>query len=298
MAELLVFLLITAVVTAATKSGRAAMKNFAASAHTATGWRTPRKALDHYSGRAGEHAGRLTAAAARGSRTAAGGAGRRATAVAGRRWQARGAAGQGGPLIWRTKPRTANNGGRAGGAASTTITGNGPAGTAGADGASRVGNPGAATGQGNSTGSPVGNSPAASAQNASSPAGTETSPGPAISSPTATTAPAGAERRRNRMTTRYALNLEPPQTDGEFLESCVQLGDVLKSLAEEISNWADGLGALNLPQSVLNPLHQVSDGITDAAAGATQAAKAFEDEFEDARDVAARGMHFTGQDAA
>lgn len=100
------------------------------------------------------------------------------------------------------------------------------------------------------------------------------------------------------MTTRYALSLEPPQTDGEFLESCVQLGDVLKSLAEEIASWADGLGALNLPQSVLNPLHQVSDGIADAAAGATQAAKAFEDEFEDARDVAARGMHFTGQDAA
>ena len=100
------------------------------------------------------------------------------------------------------------------------------------------------------------------------------------------------------MTTRYAINLEPPATDGEFLESCVELGDVLKSLAEQISNWADGLGALNLPASVLNPLHQVSEGITDAAAGATQAAKAFEDEFEDARDVAARGMHFTGQDAA
>lgn len=42
----------------------------------------------------------------------------------------------------------------------------------------------------------------------------------------------------------------------------------------------------------------LSEGITDAADGAAKAAAAFENEFEDARDVAARGMHFTGQDAA
>jgi hypothetical protein len=35
-----------------------------------------------------------------------------------------------------------------------------------------------------------------------------------------------------------------------------------------------------------------------AATGAARAAQAFEDEFEDARDVAARGMTITGQDAA
>ena len=100
------------------------------------------------------------------------------------------------------------------------------------------------------------------------------------------------------MTSRYAINLEPPTTDGEFLESCTELGDVLKSLAEQIGNWADGLGSLNLPRTVLDPLHQVSEGITDAAQGASQAALSFADEFEDAREVASRGMHFTGQDAA
>ena len=100
------------------------------------------------------------------------------------------------------------------------------------------------------------------------------------------------------MSTRFAINLEHPTTDGEFLESCVQLGDALKSLADQIEEWADGLSALNLPRSVLNPLHQVSEGITDAADGATQAATAFENEFEDARDVASRGMTITGQDAA
>lgn len=100
------------------------------------------------------------------------------------------------------------------------------------------------------------------------------------------------------MTNRYAINLEPPSTDGEFLESCTHLGDVLKSLAEQISAWSDGLGSLNLPKSVLGPLEKVAEGITEAATGATQSAKAFEDEFEDAREVASRGMHITGQDAS
>jgi hypothetical protein len=301
MAELLVILLITAVVTAATKSGRAAVKNFATSAHKATGWRTPKAALHHYSGRLGALAGRRTATTARSGRKAVARTGRHATAVAGRRWQARQAASAAGPLFWRTRPQTTGNGNNgtapAGNSPTAVVSGTGspiPAGNGSAAGgtnaAGTAGTPAVVSGNGAA--------PADTARQTAPSAGTGTSSGPATPSPTATTAPAGAERRRNRMTTRYALNLEPPQTDGEFLESCVQLGDVLKSLAEEISNWADGLGALNLPQSVLNPLHQVSDGITDAAAGATQAAKAFEDEFEDARDVAARGMHFTGQDAA
>ena len=97
---------------------------------------------------------------------------------------------------------------------------------------------------------------------------------------------------------RYSINLEAPTTDAEFLESCIQLGDVLKSLASEVSDWSEGLSGLHLPTSVLTPLHQLCEGIEEAATGASDAAKAFEDEFEDARDVASRGMHFTGQDAA
>lgn len=111
-------------------------------------------------------------------------------------------------------------------------------------------------------------------------------------------APATVPPRRRNMTARYVINLETPTTDGEFLESAVKIADTLKALAEDIGNWAEGLGALNLPQSVLNPLHQVSEGITEAAQGASQAATNFEAEFEDAREVASRGLHFTGQDAA
>lgn len=55
---------------------------------------------------------------------------------------------------------------------------------------------------------------------------------------------------------RFAVNLERPSTDTEFLESTVQLGDVLKSLAEEVSDWADSLSGLKLPGSVLSPLQR------------------------------------------
>ncbi len=123
-------------------------------------------------------------------------------------------------------------------------------------------------------------------------------PDPAPRPDAATTAPTGAGRKTATMRHRYAINLEPPATDAEFLESCVDLGDVLRSLAEQIGEWADGLSGLNLPQSVLSPLQAVGDGIEEAADGAARAAAAFCDEFEDAREVASRGMHITGQDAA
>jgi hypothetical protein len=276
MAELLAILLIAAVVSAVTKPGR----NFIKSAHKATGWRTPRAALHHYSGRAGHHVGRGFAGAARHGRRGAGLLGRQAASTAGRRWQARWAAGEIAPPVRRTAP---------------PVSGSGDGGNQGMPPlATAVRQPRHRNGVPGLDGSRPDSSPA-SAPTGDQPGNQQTG-APASAVPA--TAPAGAQRKGNSMATRYSLNLEPPTTDGEFLESCVQLGDVLKSLAEEISNWADGLGSLNLPQSVLNPLHQVSDGITDAADGATQAATAFEDEFEDARDVAARGMHFTGQDAA
>lgn len=94
--------------------------------------------------------------------------------------------------------------------------------------------------------------------------------------------------------TSYTIDLDLPATDAEFLASCVQLGDVLAALAGNIGTWADGLDGRDFPPSALNPLQQLGDGITHAASRATQAATAFEDEFQTARQVAARGLHFTG----
>jgi hypothetical protein len=104
-----------------------------------------------------------------------------------------------------------------------------------------------------------------------------------------------AEPGTTRSRTRFAVALAPPATDSEFLDSCARLGEVLESLAGQIGCWADGLGALNLPRSVLTALHQAGDGIIAARIAAAEAARAFEDEFEDARHVAARGLRFTGQ---
>jgi hypothetical protein len=100
------------------------------------------------------------------------------------------------------------------------------------------------------------------------------------------------------VTTRLAIGLEPPATDAEFLQSCAQLGDMLRSLAGQVSDWADRLAALDLPAAVLDPLLEASDRLTGAADGTATAATAFADEFDDAREVAARGLRFTGHGAA
>jgi hypothetical protein len=100
------------------------------------------------------------------------------------------------------------------------------------------------------------------------------------------------------VTTRLAIGLECPATDGDFLQTCAQLSGTLTSLARQLSDWADGLAVLNLPAPVLDPLRQASDRLTDAVDGTVKAAAAFEGEFGDARDVAARGMTITGQDTA
>ena len=305
MAELVAILLITAILTVATKSGR----NLVKSAHQATGWRTPRAAMHHHSGRLGALAGRGIAATARASRRAAKRAGQHATTSAARRWQARRAAGTSGgtgeqpaegtpqvnnttcpecgePAVHRSPddlvPYRAHG--------TTPPEWSHPDGSALCPVMTPDGYRPAVPA---TPGTPGGTAQ----QEPATPPGAGPDPAPATT-PTTASAPAGAERSTNPMSTRFAINLEHPTTDGEFLESCVQLGDALKSLAGQIGEWADGLSALNLPRSVLNPLHQVSEGITDAADGATQAATAFENEFEDARDVAARGMTITGQDAA
>jgi hypothetical protein len=112
-------------------------------------------------------------------------------------------------------------------------------------------------------------------------------------------APQGEERSPITMPSRrYAINLETPSSDAEFLESCIEVGDVLRSLASEIEEWAEGLKGLALPTSVTHPLEAIAEGIDQAASGTAQAASAFADEFEDAREVASRGMKITGQDAA
>jgi hypothetical protein len=122
------------------------------------------------------------------------------------------------------------------------------------------------------------------------------SSGPATT-PTATAPTSGAEGSTTTVA-RFGISLEPPTNDAEFLATLIDIGDMLKGVAEEIENWAEGITGMGLPSSVTTPLQAIPEGITEAAQGATRAAGAFEDEFEDAREVASRGMKFTGRDAA
>lgn len=122
-------------------------------------------------------------------------------------------------------------------------------------------------------------------------------PAPDRSDPDTTTGPhQGADR--STTVARFGISLEPPTNDAEFLATLIDIGDMLKGVAEEIEGWAETIAGMGLPSSVTTPLQAIPEGITEAAQGATRAAGAFEDEFEDARDVAARGMKFTGRDAA
>lgn len=71
---------------------------------------------------------------------------------------------------------------------------------------------------------------------------------------------------------------------------------MLHELADQLTGWAQDLAHLNLPPSVLSPLHAAAAAITSAAAQVSQAASAFRETFSDARHAAAGGLRITGQD--
>lgn len=96
----------------------------------------------------------------------------------------------------------------------------------------------------------------------------------------------------------FSIDLEKPSTDAEFLESCQILAHALRGLSKTVEEWAGDVSALGLPRQVTASLDAVAEGIGDAATGVNRAASTFEDIFEDPRDIAARGMKFTGEDAA
>ncbi|MFD0535040.1 hypothetical protein ACFQY7_16135 [Actinomadura luteofluorescens] len=120
--------------------------------------------------------------------------------------------------------------------------------------------------------------------------------GPAVPSSGGTTAP--DRRTMSAHHSRYQVEFEKPTTDAEFLESCVTLADLLRQLAKSVEEWAGEVSSLGLPKQVTAPLDAVSEGIGEAATAVNRSASTFADLFEDARDIAARGMKFTGEDAA
>jgi hypothetical protein len=325
-------LVFAAILTSATKTGRAAAKNAAKSGHAATGWRTPGKALEHHSGRAGAAGGRIFAAGLRKTRHATGKAGTAAENAASKRWDARTGTPPAPMIRWlRDKqPGTPGDPGATASKPDATTS------TAPPSFGAKKASPGGGDGGAPATGLTPEEIAAIKAPYVADLAGDGVRPeeimvkpdgeiwldrrkttwwakptlignwtppgrpGPGRPAPDTTTATAprrGGDRSTSTVS-RFAINLEAPTSDAEFLASCIDLGDALRGMAEEIGEWAEGIASLGLPSSVTTPLNAVAEGITEAAAGAARAASSFADEFEDAREVAARGMKFTGRDAA
>ncbi len=95
---------------------------------------------------------------------------------------------------------------------------------------------------------------------------------------------------------RYPIELPSLATDAEFLGACGCLADTLLKLAHDIEGWADVLSGLSFPRPVLAALADVTGCIAAAAVNILQAARALRSEYEDAREVAARGMRITGSE--
>jgi hypothetical protein len=97
---------------------------------------------------------------------------------------------------------------------------------------------------------------------------------------------------------RYTISLEPPTSDGEFLEQSRNVSEALSGLAEQVEAWVDGLAALNMPAPILAAFQAIPEGLQEAAGQAVSGAQQFQEHFEEARNVAQRGMRIDGTDAA
>jgi hypothetical protein len=97
---------------------------------------------------------------------------------------------------------------------------------------------------------------------------------------------------------RYTISLEPPSSDGEFLEQSRTVAEMLTGLAEQIEAWTDGLGTLGMPAPILQAFLAIPEALQTAAGQSVGGAQQFQEYFEDARNIAQRGMRIDGTDAA
>ncbi|XVQ08112.1 hypothetical protein ACQP1W_36920 [Spirillospora sp. CA-255316] len=107
----------------------------------------------------------------------------------------------------------------------------------------------------------------------------------------------GTRRRaRARMRVAVPLNLEAPDTDVEFLDACADLQQMLRGIGVAVEEWNEDLAKHRLPSVVTGPLDSVHEGLVDGAACTALATVLFENWFAEAREIAAAGIEFTGDD--
>lgn len=93
---------------------------------------------------------------------------------------------------------------------------------------------------------------------------------------------------------RYVVEFDAPETDAEFLATCLAIGDLLALTADRVDEWANELAARGVPGPVITQFEQAVADLDDAARAARRAAVNFADYFEDARGIAARGIRIIG----
>lgn len=91
---------------------------------------------------------------------------------------------------------------------------------------------------------------------------------------------------------------ETPQSDGEFLSLCAAAAQQLQQQAQALEELEATLAGLRLARSVVAEIQSAAQAVGEAAISVRNAAAKFEEEYDDVRQVAARGMRFTGADAA
>jgi len=101
-------------------------------------------------------------------------------------------------------------------------------------------------------------------------------------------------RYRQDPPTGVTAELENLATDSEFLATCGHLSGQLRNLATEIDRWTDALSGLPLPATITDPLDTAWEAVDQAATAIHTTESAFRDALATARDVAARGLTFTG----
>ncbi|MGK5558432.1 hypothetical protein ACSNOI_43205 [Actinomadura kijaniata] len=93
---------------------------------------------------------------------------------------------------------------------------------------------------------------------------------------------------------RYLVEFEAPDSDGEFIATCLAIGDLLTLTADHVDDWAQALAARGVPGVVLAQFDQAVTDLDEAARDARRSAANFADYFEDARTIAARGIRIIG----
>jgi hypothetical protein len=97
---------------------------------------------------------------------------------------------------------------------------------------------------------------------------------------------------------RYTISLEPPTSDGEFLEQSRAVAEALTGLAQQVEDWTDSLGTLGMPSGILDAFRAIPEGLATAAGQSVGGAQQFQEYFEEARNIAQKGMRIDGTDAA